>query len=438
MRPQTRDRLLLPILLPVGILVVIAGVLFGFSRILLNVSHTAATATALVVAAGIVVIAAVAASRPQVRGSTVAATAGATAGVAMLTGGIALAVLAGGGEGGEEPGGEPGAVVALSAQDIAFQPDALTAPAGEPFTIAFDNRDAGVQHNVDIFTDDSFSGTPLFEGELVTGVATANYEVDALDAGTYAFRCVVHPQMVGTLQVEEGGGGGPGEGGVSISAANLEFDTDEIRLPADAPSTIAFDNRDAGVQHNVAIYSDESLGELLFKGDLVTGPETIDYDVPPIPAGEYYFHCDVHPTMNGTVIADGGGEPGSTGATGGEATGATGGGGPSGEPGGGSTGPPGGGGTAEPSTVAASGLAFDTGSISLPTDGATLTFDNQDAGVQHNIAIYTDDTLATNLFRGELVTGPGTSDYSIPPIDAGEYYFHCDVHPSMNGSVTVG
>ena len=88
--------------------------------------------------------------------------------------------------------------------------------------------------------------------------------------------------------------------------------------------------------------------------------------------------------------------------------------------------------------MAASGLAFDTGSISLPTDGATLTFDNQDAGVQHNIAIYTDDTLATNLFRGELVTGPGTFDYSIPPIDAGEYYFHCDVHPSMNGSVTVG
>ena len=49
--------------------------------------------------------------------------------------------------------------------------------------------------------------------------------------------------------------------------------------------------------------------------------------VEPLDAGEYYFHCDIHPNMNGTVNAGdgggGGGGDGATGATGG-ATGTTG------------------------------------------------------------------------------------------------------------------
>jgi hypothetical protein len=54
-RRTTRDRFVLPIALPVGILAIVAAVLYGFSRILLEISHTAATATALVVALAIVV-----------------------------------------------------------------------------------------------------------------------------------------------------------------------------------------------------------------------------------------------------------------------------------------------------------------------------------------------------------------------------------------------
>ena len=44
MKKTTRDRFVLPILLPVGILAVGAAVLYGFSRILLAISHDAATA----------------------------------------------------------------------------------------------------------------------------------------------------------------------------------------------------------------------------------------------------------------------------------------------------------------------------------------------------------------------------------------------------------
>jgi plastocyanin len=431
MRPEVRDRFVLPILLPVGILVVIGGVLFGFSRVLLGVEGTGATTTALIVAASIVVAAAVAVSRSQVRGSTVFAMAGAVAGVAMLSGGVALALVAGGEETGGEGPGHGGAVVQLTAQNLAFQPTALTVPAGQPFTIAFSNKDAGVQHNVAIFPGKETKGEPVFEGDLVTGVATADYQVPALDAGTYAFHCVVHPTMVGTIEaVEGGGGGGPS---LTVTAKNLSFDTDEIDLPPDTATTLTFDNQDAGVQHNIAIYEDDSLSKALFMGDLVTGPASAEYQIPPLPAGEYYFHCDVHPTMNGTVVV-GGPAGGGSGPTGG-------GGGASG-PTGAATGSTGGGGgssaTAQPASITAQNLSFDTQTITLPASKqATITFRNEDAGVQHNLAIYTDESLSQNLFRGDLVTGPDSVEYTIPPLDPGQYYFHCDVHPTMNGTVTV-
>ena len=50
MRPALRDRLVLPILLPIGIVLVIAGILYGFSRILLSITPTAAWITAIIVA----------------------------------------------------------------------------------------------------------------------------------------------------------------------------------------------------------------------------------------------------------------------------------------------------------------------------------------------------------------------------------------------------
>jgi len=321
MKKDVRDRLLLPLLLPVGILLFIALILWGFSRILLGLTATTATVTAVVAALGIMVVAAVAAGRTTVRGSTIAAMFAATAGVAMLAGGIALAFVAGGDEG-EEPGPPDGEVpvVQLVAQDIAFNPTDLTVPAGVPFEIAFDNRDAGQQHNVAIFDNPDFSGTPVFEGDLVSGPGQTTYRVNPLEPGPYSFLCVVHPTMTGQIEAVEGaggsGGGGPGEpgggggppggggepgGGQTVVAQNIAFDTQTIELPPEAVVTITFDNRDAGTPHNISIYSDESLGETLFQGEIVTGPATIPYEVGPLPAGEYYFHCDVHPNMNGAV-----------------------------------------------------------------------------------------------------------------------------------------
>jgi plastocyanin len=252
---------------------------------------------------------------------------GVTAGVAMLAGGVALAVV-GGSE--EEAGGGEKPVVTLAAANIAFEPTSLTVPAGEAFTLQFHNQDANTQHNVQIFDDPKFAGTPLFSGALVTGVRQTNYEVDPLEAGAYFFHCEVHPTMTGEMQAVPSGGGGGGTGpsgpggggGVTVVAQSLAFDTATIDLEP-VPTTITFENQDAGVQHNIAIYSDSSLGDELFNGELITGPATAEYAVPALPPGEHFFQCNVHPNMSGTVVvsdAGGGGgggpPPEQTGPTG--------------------------------------------------------------------------------------------------------------------------
>lgn len=98
-----------------------------------------------------------------------------------------------------------GTALMVSAQNIQFDKPCLAAPAGKPFTIEFDNNDAGVAHNVEIFTDSSATtrlGGATSGSDTITGPDTVTYNVDALKAGTYFFQCDVHPTaMTGTFVV---------------------------------------------------------------------------------------------------------------------------------------------------------------------------------------------------------------------------------------------
>jgi plastocyanin len=94
-----------------------------------------------------------------------------------------------------------GTVLELTASGIAFDKTDLTAPAGAPFQITFTNNDAGIPHDVAIHTG-SPTGPIVWQGAIITGVATQTYDVPALPAGTYGFTCVVHPNMTGTLTVK--------------------------------------------------------------------------------------------------------------------------------------------------------------------------------------------------------------------------------------------
>ncbi|MGZ5319769.1 MAG: multicopper oxidase domain-containing protein [Actinomycetota bacterium] len=90
---------------------------------------------------------------------------------------------------------------------------------------------------------------------------------------------------------------------LQVVALNSVFDATCLAAPAGKPFTIAFDNQDPGVPHNVAIYTDDSATESLFVGELVTGPKKVTYEVGPLDPGTYFFRCDVHPTtMTGTFV----------------------------------------------------------------------------------------------------------------------------------------
>lgn len=204
-------------------------------------------------------------------------------------------------------------------------------------------------------------------------------------------------------------------GKVTVVAVGVAFTEGScIQVSAGEPFQILFDNKDDAAQvgqHNIAIFTSASdLANPLFRGDLVSGPAQATYDVDALDEGQFFYHCDVHPQMTGTVLV----------------TGASGGGG-------------GGGGATSTASVVAMGLAFDTSEIVIPAGTEfKLTMDNQDSGVPHNIAIYPSaNDLGTPLFRGDLITGVASIDYTVPALDAGTYYFQCDVHPTMAGTVTV-
>lgn len=108
----------------------------------------------------------------------------------------------------ENESSEPG-IINLTAPANAsvdgFDETELSAPADTPFTIHFDNQDAGIPHNVAIFEGTSATGAPLWAppgNALLTGPDTDDYHVAALPAGTYTFACLVHlTTMTGTLTV---------------------------------------------------------------------------------------------------------------------------------------------------------------------------------------------------------------------------------------------
>ena len=115
---------------------------------------------------------------------------------------LALVIVAGCTAGSSSPSApqstDPNAVT-ITARDLEFSTSTLSAPEDEPFQIVFDNQEAA-PHNVAIYRD-AGATDGVFVPDPFSGPARVTYDVPALAAGTYFFRCDLHPDMSGELTV---------------------------------------------------------------------------------------------------------------------------------------------------------------------------------------------------------------------------------------------
>ena len=87
-------------------------------------------------------------------------------------------------------------------------------------------------------------------------------------------------------------------------------------------------------------------------------------------------------------------------------------------------------------TVAAKDIQFVEKTFTAPAGKPFgLAFDNQDAGVPHNIDIK--DSSGASVYKGEIFNGVATKVYDVPALPAGTYTYVCDVHPTMTGTATL-
>lgn len=91
-------------------------------------------------------------------------------------------------------------VAEISADDLEFDAVTITAPAGQPFTVAFTNME-GVPHNFSVYAEEG--GDVIAEGTIINEGETDEVEIEGLAAGEYFFVCDLHAgEMQGTLVVE--------------------------------------------------------------------------------------------------------------------------------------------------------------------------------------------------------------------------------------------
>ena len=86
--------------------------------------------------------------------------------------------------------------------------------------------------------------------------------------------------------------------------------------------------------------------------------------------------------------------------------------------------------------LAAQNIAFSTGDLQAPAGQPfTIHFKNDDTSVPHDVEIK--DGSGNVAFKGDIITGPSDTNYSVPALTAGTYTFQCTVHPNMTGTLTV-
>jgi plastocyanin len=214
---SVRERAVLPLLLPAGVFLFAVLVIYGLSRIYLELAHwkvgdvDAASLLALGISALILGVGWFVATRPRIRAWQVGGIA-AVALLGILAGAIGAAVHQEGGEvttavaekppaaatSGPQPGAGGPSVVIKAVPTLKFDRKTLEIPANVDVTIRFINEDTGVPHNFAAYKTKE-AKEALAVGELCTAPCENTITVN-VPPGKYFFRCDIHPvQMVGDL-----------------------------------------------------------------------------------------------------------------------------------------------------------------------------------------------------------------------------------------------
>ncbi len=221
---QAQARVIWPILIPASVLAFTLLVIYGLSRIYLEIQGDSATALAAGISIGILIIAFFVASNRNLRGWHIGAIM-LLCGV-VLFGGTIWAVseedsseaeepaagepteAPGGGPGGSPGGGGPSGEL-LVMEDNFFDLNGqknptLSATAGVETTLNLTNEGSAI-HNMSISGPDGQLGTDddiVSDPEIVSGGQDAEITF-TLPAGTYPYHCEFHPdQMKGDLEVQ--------------------------------------------------------------------------------------------------------------------------------------------------------------------------------------------------------------------------------------------
>lgn len=223
---EARQRVTLPLLIPVGVLAFALLVIYGLSRVYLEIRGDGATALAAGISLGVLAVAFYFANNPRAPGWQIAGVF--VVASAVLAGGAIWAVseeddtaaeepaasaTPAGGSPSASPSGEPapGGTLQVSMGDNFFELDgeknpAIPVGAGDTLTIDLTNDGASI-HNMRIAGEDGDYNTDddaVSDPDLVTGGGTATIEWTAPDApGEFNYQCDFHPtDMKGVITVE--------------------------------------------------------------------------------------------------------------------------------------------------------------------------------------------------------------------------------------------
>ena len=89
--------------------------------------------------------------------------------------------------------------------------------------------------------------------------------------------------------------------GPTVVAKDMKFQNGSVEVKAGQNVTLHFDNEDSA-PHNVAIFKDSSASSPISVGQVISSSK-VDQVIPALVAGTYFFRCDVHHDMTGTIVA---------------------------------------------------------------------------------------------------------------------------------------